>query len=143
MKISSGFLIKSKDLYLLCHATQVNVQPSLDDGHWTISKGGVEEGETLLDAAIRELKEETDIDITEFITEDVKEINKYSSNKRTAHVFFINDETGKLLKTQLKCNSLVTHLGIYEMDDYFWATKEQAKTMVFQSQKHLFEIEGV
>ena len=33
-------------------------------GHWTLSKGKIEEGESLQDGAIRELKEEIDVDIT-------------------------------------------------------------------------------
>lgn len=32
-------------------------------GYWTLSKGGVEEGETVEEAAIREIKEEIDLDI--------------------------------------------------------------------------------
>jgi N utilization substance protein B len=33
-------------------------------GYWTLSKGGVEEGETPKQAAVREIKEETNLDIT-------------------------------------------------------------------------------
>lgn len=40
-------------------------------GHWTLSKGGVEEGESTQDCAIRELKEETGLDI-----EIIEEVDK-------------------------------------------------------------------
>lgn len=46
-------------------------------GHWTLSKGSVEEGETVEEAAIRELKEEMDLDIK--IIEKIGD-NEYVAN---------------------------------------------------------------
>jgi 8-oxo-dGTP pyrophosphatase MutT (NUDIX family) len=150
MKKSAGFLIKSKGLYLLCHATQLLSKPSQFDGKWTISKGSVEEGETELEAAIRELREETNISILEHFSfrKESKWFNKYSNNKREVYVFLVEDFTGKLRNVELKCNSYVInhpiarYNGIPEMDDFMWVTREEAYQMVFPSQQHLFLMEG-
>jgi 8-oxo-dGTP pyrophosphatase MutT (NUDIX family) len=87
---SAGFLIKSADLYLVCHAT--NRKPSAaTDGSWTISKGIVDAGETPIEAAMRELKEETGIDLKgeEQLTSlipapDAQPINSYTVGKGAA-----------------------------------------------------------
>jgi len=59
MKISAGTCIIFKNKILFCHPT---------NGSWTgtysPAKGGVDDGEKIIDAAIRETKEEVGIDIT-------------------------------------------------------------------------------
>ena len=148
-KKSAGFLIKSKGLYLLCHATQLLSKPSQFDGKWTISKGRVEDGETELEAAIRELKEETNISILDYFSfrKESKWFNKYSNSKREVFVFLVEDSAGVLRDVELKCNSIVInhpisrYNGILEMDQFMWVTKEEAINMVFESQRHLFLME--
>ena len=49
--LSAGFLIRSKDKFLLCHATKKkDDNPKQFDKSWTISKGLVEEGELPIEA---------------------------------------------------------------------------------------------
>ncbi len=149
MRKCAGFLIKSQGLYLVCHATQLLSKPSITDGKWTISKGNLEPNETELEAAIRELKEETNIDILQHFSfrKESKWFNKYSDRKREIYVFLVEDITGKLRSVELKCNSLVQnhpikkYNGMPEMDDFMWVTREEAREMVFDSQKHLFFME--
>jgi 8-oxo-dGTP pyrophosphatase MutT (NUDIX family) len=148
-KKSAGFLIKSKGLYLLCHATQLLSGPSQFDGKWTISKGRVEDGETDLEAAIRELREETNISILDHFSfrKESKWFNKFSNAKREVIVFLVEDRTGILRDVELKCNSVVInhpierYNGIPEMDAFMWVTGEEAIRMVFESQRHLFLME--
>jgi predicted NUDIX family NTP pyrophosphohydrolase len=59
MKKSCGFLIECQNKFLLCHSTKPSGSISLNDGQWGIPKGGCEEGETDLAAALREVEEET------------------------------------------------------------------------------------
>jgi hypothetical protein len=107
---SAGFLIKSADLYLVCHATNRR-PPAATDGSWTISKvhsrahtlpyrialtqsitqGIVNEGETPIEAAMRELQEETNIDLkgeeqlaSLIPAPDAQPINSYTVGKGAA-----------------------------------------------------------
>ena len=58
MRISAGVAIYYNNKILLAHPTKTKIF-----GTWTIPKGGIEEGETKLQAAIRETKEEVGIKI--------------------------------------------------------------------------------
>jgi 8-oxo-dGTP pyrophosphatase MutT (NUDIX family) len=49
--ISAGVLVTDSNSLLICHVT--------NSRHWDIPKGKVDPGETFLDAAVRELQEET------------------------------------------------------------------------------------
>jgi len=85
MKIveSAGLLIIQNNKMLLAHP----VKKRLKYGTYTIPKGKLMKGETYLEAAIRETKEETGIDI------DINIIDK------TPHVINYTDEDGTLYKT--------------------------------------------
>lgn len=146
MKQSAGFLIKSRGLFLLCHATQLVADKQKYDGKWTISKGRCDEGETLLQTAIRELKEETGLDILSYynLNHLIYPSNTYIASNRKVSVFFFDDYLGLLLKQPLVCNSIIQghHISRYngrpEMDGFDWVPAEEALNMVFPSQKHLF-----
>ena len=56
MKISAGIIFVWENKILLCHPTNSSSYKS-----FSFPKGGVNKGETLIDAAIRECKEETGI----------------------------------------------------------------------------------
>jgi len=63
-RITSAVLVVSDGKFLLGERNKENY-----NGYWVIPGGGVKFGETIQDAAIREIKEETglDVEITEFI----------------------------------------------------------------------------
>lgn len=82
MKISSGTCIIFKNKILFCHPTN-----SSWIGTFSPAKGGVDEGETKLEAAIRETKEEIGVTITSEMILDVDnpiEI-KYLNKKKYTH----------------------------------------------------------
>lgn len=151
MKQSAGFVIKSGEQYLLCHATQLLSKPNINDQKWTISKGNLDPGESEISAAIRELKEETDLDILKFYDLDLnmKWFNKYKIKNRMVIVFLIEDKKGILKQQSLKCNSMISNHPdsrfneLLEMDDFTWVTREEAYNMATKSQKHLFAMEYV
>jgi 8-oxo-dGTP pyrophosphatase MutT (NUDIX family) len=151
MNNAAGFIVKSKGQYLIAHTTQLLSKPDVNDGKWTISKGSIEPGETELQAAIRELKEETNLDLVKFykINPNAYWFNKFHNRKRKITVFLVEDTNGILLKQPLKCNSMVANHpdtrfnGIPELDAFAWVTREEAYRMVFSSQKHLFAMEYI
>jgi len=57
-EISAGFLFETPEGFLLVHPTA----RAKSKGNWDIPKGHIETGEYPLEAAIRELKEETGLD---------------------------------------------------------------------------------
>ena len=155
-KISAGILIISAGQVLLCHATKrVNDTPKQFDGSWTISKGMVEEEEEPITAAIRELQEETSIDLTNEFADLSILIDKEpfavftTSSKKTVMVYVLNDEEGRIRNSgiQLSCPSLIKthdvklqHLnGSPEMDAFMWVNPKEALNMVFKSQRCLFQ----
>jgi 8-oxo-dGTP pyrophosphatase MutT (NUDIX family) len=80
MKISAGTLIKYGNKFLFCHPTN-----SSWVGTFGPAKGGVDEGESLLEAAIRETMEEIGITITEEMISNVNnpiEVLYYKNKKK-------------------------------------------------------------
>ena len=71
-------------------------------GHWDFPKGHVEEGETEIETAIREVKEETNIDIK--IEKENKYISEYSpkENVMKTVIYFIGEKVGGKDKPQIE-----------------------------------------
>lgn len=71
-------------------------------GHWDFPKGHVEEGETEIETAIREVKEETNIDIK--IEKENRYISEYSpkENVMKTVIYFIGEKVGGEDKPQIE-----------------------------------------
>ena len=69
--------------------TEILLIKHINSGHWSFPKGHVEEGETEIETAMREIKEETGIDV--IIDQSFREIVTYSPRRDTykAVVYFI------------------------------------------------------
>ncbi len=69
--------------------TEILLIKHLNSGHWSFPKGHVEEGETEVETAIREIKEETGIDV--MIDQSFRETVTYSPRRDTHKevVYFI------------------------------------------------------
>ncbi len=83
MEISAGLLIIQQNRILLAHPTNAPWY-----GTYTIPKGKLKDGETFIDAAIRETEEEIGIKI------DIKDIK----NKKKPNVIEYTNEKGKVYK---------------------------------------------
>jgi 8-oxo-dGTP pyrophosphatase MutT (NUDIX family) len=143
---SAGFLIESNGLYLLGHATQSdNYIFNPEDRNWTIPKGVVDDGESLLDGAIRETIEETGFDVRTH-WDNLLENPTFTidSKRKTHHIFHLVDHTGTLPLRDFYCDSLiynerVPHMnGKPEIDMFIWVNKKQAERLVFNTLKILF-----
>eukprot|EP01117_Protostelium_nocturnum_P015923 TRINITY_DN6206_c0_g1_i1.p1 TRINITY_DN6206_c0_g1~~TRINITY_DN6206_c0_g1_i1.p1 ORF type:complete len:183 (-),score=61.42 TRINITY_DN6206_c0_g1_i1:134-682(-) len=150
---SAGLVVRSKGKYLMCHSTQQKKGYTISqfDGNWSIAKGGVDKGESLIEAAIRELQEETGIDLNsdrlqyllpKEAREELKPYHIYTTRRKIVHVFLLDDPKGLLEEVKLECTSLIGsshHLeGEPEMDSYMYVDRYYAKRMVFKNQRHLF-----
>lgn len=71
MRLAAGVILLQDDHILLVY----------EKGHWSLPKGKREIGESMHEAAVREAKEETGLDVTlkdvAFVTEFIKENNKH------------------------------------------------------------------
>lgn len=120
MKISAGIIVRDesgpKPVYLCVRAYS----------NWDFPKGHVENGETLLEAAIRETIEETTLG-----SSDIKLLGMmappvlYKSGKKTAH-YFLADRISKK-QPFLPVNP---ELGKPENDEFQWFTIEQMKNVM-------------
>lgn len=134
--ISSGFIIKNNKNEILLGKVLSHNSPN----QYTVFKGKVEEGETLLEAAIRELHEEAGIDIN-----SNHRLNKYVSNspifsysmkKKEVVLFLLEDIEDVLTDFEFKCSS---YWGGHnpEIDEYAWIPIEEMQDKVFNSQKSM------
>jgi len=124
------FLLNGQNEILLVHPTNARWNT------WSIPKGLPDEGETILEAAKRELFEETNVDINKlqlvYLYDKIKPV-LYASKKKTLCPIFC--KVVKDLDTlELKCNSLVEGANFYENDKIEWVGYERALTLIHESQ---------
>lgn len=115
---SSGIVIlrKEKDDFL------VLLMRSHD--YWDFPKGGIENDETKLIAAIREVKEETGIEDLNFKWGKIfYETESYGCLNKTAYYFLAETKT---LNVFIENNPLT---GIKEHEEYKWVKFKEAKKM--------------
>lgn len=147
-QLSAGFLLRSKQLFLLCHITQnPEYKDKETDRNWSIPKGLVNPSETVVEAAFRELKEETSIDLKLHLKsfENIQPLPTIESNSKLYWIYFFDDMTGKLFQHKLKCTSLIENEyvpirnGLPEHDKFKWVTKAEGKKLIFESLIPIFD----
>lgn len=97
-------------------------------GHWGFPKGHVEEGETEIETAIREIKEETNLDIE--ICENYRYVEHYSPKENVEKdvVFFAAKLVGGTIKNQEE-----------EVQKIEWLSyKEAFERLTYDNSKELF-----
>ena len=116
---SCGCIIIEKDKVLLIQQKK---------GHWGFPKGHIEIGETEIETAMREVKEETNLDVE--INENKRYTMEYITDKGTLKqvVLFI----AKKISGNEKCQES-------EIKSMKWMTFEDAiKTITYENTKKLF-----
>ena len=152
-KKSAGiFIINKEGKILIGHPT------NHPENIWSIPKGGIDEGESVLDAALRECWEETNVDLRNkgpLIYQELepqpydttKDGKPKPPNKILYTVVFresMNQKYVDSTKFEFKCNSHVPETaswnpGVPEMDDFKWVTLNEAKDLLHYSQVRCFD----
>lgn len=104
-------------------------------GNWSFPKGHVEKDETEVETAIREIKEETNIDVE--INENFRQIITYSPKKNVMKdvVFFLGIPKSDELKKQ---DSEIMNLGYYSIEEAFkMIIHEDVKNILHQLVEYL------
>ncbi len=131
------FLISLDNLILIGHPT--------NGTKWSIPKGELDEGETTLECAIREFKEEANIFLSRHQINDLSNV-KYSHGKKTLVPFYFKS---LIVASEFspKCYSMVELPGqepFPEIDEFKWVTLEEAKELLHETQvEALKELEGI
>lgn len=132
MDITCGFfIVNDEEKILIVHPTNSS------DSIWSIPKGRLDAGETELEAAYREVREETNIDLTAYKGNVIKlGKRKYKHGKKTLSAFTFEYD-GKF-KEELKCESMVR--GKFpEVDKYQWVSFQKAFELIHYTQQELLE----
>lgn len=140
ISVSSGIAILYKTKILLCHPTNLPWRNS-----FSIPKGGVDEGESLIDAAIRETKEEVGIDIRKEQIENIDEpievlyINKAGKLFKKCYVFIVKIKS--LSEIDVESETLDKEmLQATEVDWAGFMTKDEADEKIFYRFKPILNL---
>jgi len=101
-------------------------------GHLSLPKGHIEEGETFEETAIREIKEETNI--------DVKLIPNFIKKTSYSPMKFVNKTVYFFLATPTKNNYLIRDFHDYEvLSSKFYSYKEAYSLLTFNNDKNILK----
>lgn len=137
--ISSGFIIRCKDGKYLLGKADSHSEPYC----WTVFKGGVETNEALIDTAIRELKEETGIDVISDnrLNQNISTnpIYHYSMRHKDVYLYLLSDHSGALDNFEPNCSSY-TESGRPEISEYKRFTIDELESNIFPSQRGIIDM---
>ena len=132
VKAAGIFLVNTNDKILVGHPT------NHDSNVWSIPKGRIDDGETPLEAAIRETYEETNFKLFKGL-HDFEYVGEYTYNHKKKGIKIwahFEKEVGYWDNVEIECNSNVPEDkgGFPEMDDFKWITLDETKTLLHKTQ---------
>lgn len=136
MKISAGIIIKWKEKILLCHPTGKSWTNT-----FTPPKGGINAGEAIKDAAVRETLEETGITInsSQLVEEPILIEYHSEKNKIYKNVWLYTLVINEL--SEIGLTSDVVPKEQLQKEELDWAgflSQEEAETKLFWRYKSIF-----
>lgn len=141
---SSGILIKNNNLFFLVHNTG-----SPNNKGWGIPKGKVDDGETIIEAAIRETKEECGLTVNkcDLKSLDIIEYNSKDNNEpiRKKLYIYLYNCPDELLNYKFYCSSYFPHrknknIMVPEIDNFGWFDKNTSLQICIKSMRQIFEL---
>lgn len=131
---NAGIVVFNKDKKVLSCRRAGEV-----DTPWQFPQGGIDEGETPADAAVRELREETGIKSAKrILTLDyplrydfIEDINIYKGQEQYWSLFYFFGDDSEI--------DLNTHKEEIEFTGYKWIDIEQAPRLVWKPKKEVYE----
>jgi 8-oxo-dGTP pyrophosphatase MutT (NUDIX family) len=142
MKKSCGFLIQCHNKFLLCHATKPSGKINLDDGQWGIPKGGIEEGESEVEAALRETREETSLILDHYLY-SASPLHTYHTKNKEYVVFHCKINDPAVMNQDLICSTMIGDTKNPENDAFIWVDWDKAKEIAIKNQKFNLFIDEV
>ena len=124
------FILDANDRLLACHPT--NAPRTI----WSIPKGLPNEGEDPRAAALRELMEETGLEVDSSALLELPPV-RYKSNRKTLHPFLVKLKKRNAELSRLICTSYVEKPDVEpfpEIDRFEWVRLDTAKTMLHEAQ---------
>lgn len=106
-KVGSAVLVEKDGKFLLGKRNKKNYR-----GYWVIPGGGVRWGETIKEAGVREIKEETNLDIEIVKLIGHKEVMNLPENYHTV-VFY---HLARPLNSDVKANDDISDIGFFSID---------------------------
>lgn len=133
-QVSCGFVFVDTDAHKI-----LMVHPTNQKDFWDLPKGKREEGETSLEAAVREVFEETSLVINEDI-DSIVDYGEFTYNKhKNIHLFACFDK--KFSPYSLKCDSMVEGKKgnlFPEVDEFEMFSIDEAIDLMCPSMKKVF-----
>lgn len=135
VKTAGIFIVRKDDKILICHPTNHPVN------FYSIPKGKIEEKETILDAALRETEEESNIDLRNLVGFESRYLGNvtYRNKVKELFGFLYNERPDSEINwddIDIKCNSKVSDDkgDFYEMDGFKWVTLDEAMELLHEAQ---------
>jgi len=132
--VSCGvILIDREGRILLAHATETS--------HWDIPKGQGDPGETPIEAALRELHEETGISLA---PGRLKDLGRFAYRpEKDLHLFAVRVRDGEVDPDRCICTSMFPSrrngAPIPEMDGFRWVEPDEVERFASRSLARLFQ----
>ena len=126
-ELSCGIFVESPGGVLLAHATGTP--------RWDLPKGRCEPGETPIEAALRECREETGLDFQPDRDRLVDLGQHAYLRKKDLHLFYLEVET-ELDLSVCFCSTKIERFDgreVFETDDFAWVPKDQVASRVGKS----------
>ena len=137
--ISSGFIVECKDGRFLLGRADAHEEPYC----YTVFKGKQEINETLIDTAIRELKEETGIDVVSDhrLNKNISTnyVHTYSMKRKDVYLYLLCDKEGVLDSFEPKCSSFMEN-GRPEICEYRRFNLDELERNIFPSQRGIIDV---